>query len=89
MAMVLVGALFVGSLETVFAGEVNPPPHRRRTVVPIPTASALALPRAAELGRFNMGSTVVLLLGNAGLRFAPGLEPGSRLRLGQSLATVE
>jgi len=89
MAMVLVGALFVGSLETVFAGEVNPPPHRRRAVVPIPTGSGRALPRAAELGRFNMGSTVVLLLGNAGLRFAPGLEPGSRLRLGQSLAIVE
>lgn len=88
MAMVLVGALFVGSLETVFAGEVNPPRERRRGVVPIPTEPGSPLPRGAELGRFNMGSTVVLLLGRDGFNFAPGLAPGSMLRLGQPLATI-
>ena len=87
-AMVLVGALFVGSIETVFAGEVNPPPARGGTVRTIEAGLGTQFGRGDELGRFNMGSTVVLLLGNAALRFTTGLGPGSTLRLGQALACV-
>jgi len=88
LAMVLVGALFVGSIETVFAGEVNPPPARGGTVRTIEAGLGTQFGRGDELGRFNMGSTVVLLLGNAALRFTTGLGPGSTLRLGQALACV-
>jgi len=45
--------------------------------------------RGAELGRFNMGSTVVLMLGNRATRFVDGLAPGMTLRLGQALARAE
>lgn len=89
LAMVMVGALFVGSIETVFAGEINPPPIRGGGVRSIATGLGTQLARGAELGRFNMGSTVVLMLGNAATRFAPGLAPGATLRLGQALARTE
>jgi phosphatidylserine decarboxylase len=88
LAMVLVGALFVGSIETVYAGEVNPPAMRGGAVRSLEAGLGTSFARGDELARFNMGSTVVLLLGNAGARFAPGLGAGSTLRLGQALARV-
>jgi len=89
LAMVLVGALFVGSIETVYAGEINPPPIRGGAVRSVETGLGMQFARGAELGRFNMGSTVVLLLGNRATRFADGLAPGTTLRLGQALARTE
>jgi phosphatidylserine decarboxylase len=89
LAMVLVGALFVGSIETVFAGEVNPPPARGGGVRTLETGLGTELARGDELGRFNMGSTVVLLVGNEALQFAERVGPGSTLRLGQALARAE
>jgi phosphatidylserine decarboxylase len=89
LAMVLVGALFVGSIETVFAGEINPPPRRGGGVHTIEAGLGTEFARGDELGRFNMGSTVVLLAGHDGLRFVESLAPGRTLRLGQSLARVE
>jgi phosphatidylserine decarboxylase len=80
LAVVMVGALFVGSIETVFAGEIN--------VRNIDQGLGTAFARGAELGRFNMGSTVIVLLGNGATRFAERLGPGSTLRLGQALAVT-
>jgi phosphatidylserine decarboxylase len=84
----MVGALFVGSIETVFAGEINPPGRRGGRAHSVEAGIGRQLPRGEELGRFNMGSTVVLLLGNHATRFAAGLAPGATLRLGQAMAQV-
>jgi phosphatidylserine decarboxylase len=89
MAMVLVGALFVGSIETVYAGEVNPPPTRGGAVRRIDVGLGTEFAKGAEIGRFNMGSTVILLLGNGAIRFADRLGAGATVRLGQWLATAE
>jgi len=89
LAVVLVGALFVGSIETVFAGEVNPPPARGGGVRTLEAGRGTEFERGAELGRFNMGSTVVLLVGHEALRFNERFGPGSTLRLGQALARAE
>jgi len=89
LVMVLVGALFVGSIETVYAGEINPPPRRGGLPVEIAAGRGLQFRKGAELGRFNMGSTVVLLWQRALGDFAPGLGIGARLRLGQLLAGAE
>ena len=48
MAMVLVGALFVGSIETVYAGEINPPAARGGRVRSSPRASAATFARGAS-----------------------------------------
>jgi phosphatidylserine decarboxylase len=87
-ALVLVGALFVGSMATVWHGEVTPRRPRRRAMLPMRTPAAASLPKAAEMGRFNMGSTVILLLPAGAAAWLPGLGPGSTVRVGQTLARL-
>jgi phosphatidylserine decarboxylase len=85
MALVLVGAINVGSIETVWAGEVTPPRGRRLTTVNYPTEGghSVALARGAEMGRFNLGSTVIVLFGADRVRWEKTLSPGAKLRMGQ------
>lgn len=86
MAVILVGAIFVGGIETVWADEITP----RRG--PPPTvhydADAVHLDRGAELGRFNMGSTVILLFPPGRVAWDAQLGPGSRLRMGERLGEI-
>jgi phosphatidylserine decarboxylase len=87
-AVILVGALFVGSMSTVWHGEVTP--ARAASGVRLLTAhtdSPLKLPRGAELGRFNMGSTVILLLPPGAGEWDQALKPGFTVRVGQRLGT--
>lgn len=87
MAVVLVGALFVGSMSLAWTGIVRP--RTRRAVTELPACDPIiALDRSAELGSFNMGSTVVVLFGPSGPKLAPGLIPGSAVRVGARLATL-
>jgi phosphatidylserine decarboxylase len=87
MCLVLVGALFVGSIETVFAGEINPPPGRGGRTRVIEAGVGRRFRRGEELGRFNMGSTVIVLFGEPA-RFAPRVEPGEPVRVGQPFARL-
>lgn len=85
VVMVLVGALFVGSMETVWAGQISPP-HRRGAVGDIQLPSSpVTLARAAEMGRFNMGSTVILLTAPGMVTWDDTVQPGVAVRMGQSL----
>lgn len=88
MAFAMVGALFVGSIETVWAGEVNPPPRRRRAPVDMQGSKGLHLARGDEMGRFNMGSTVILLFEPGRVAWNADLKPDARVWLGQSLGTM-
>jgi phosphatidylserine decarboxylase len=86
-ALVMVGALFVGSMSTVWHGDVTPRSPRRGAQLPLDgTLSPLALARGAELGRFNMGSTVILLLPPGRASWLPALAAGGTIRVGQALA---
>ena len=89
-ALALVGALFVGSIATVWHGDVTPCSSPRRAAdLPVDTGRAASrLERGAELGRFNMGSTVILLLPPATADWLPDLQPGSPVRVGQTLARL-
>src|SRR5579872_984495 len=88
-AVALVGALFVGSIATVWHGDVTPCSPRRATQLPADTGRApMRLERGAELGRFNMGSTVILLLPPAAADWLPELQPGSPVRVGQTIARL-
>ena len=87
-AMALVGALNVGSITTVWHGDVAPRRPRRPTVLTPSAATPLALERGAEMGRFNMGSTVILLFPPGRLAWLPELAPGTRIRVGQPLARL-
>lgn len=86
MAVVLVGALFVGSMSLAWAGAVRPGTRGRTTDLPA-RDPFIALDRGAELGWFNMGSTVIVLFAPQGPSLVDGLSPGSAVRVGQRLAT--
>jgi len=80
--LVMVGALNVGSMSTVWAGDITPAARRRVTRLACP---ALTLEKGAELGRFNMGSTVILLFEPNRARWDPRLRAGSTVRLGEAI----
>ena len=84
MAVVLVGALFVGSMSLSWLGEVTGDGARELSSGGPPPA----LVKAAELGCFNMGSTVILLFPRGALRLDPGLVPGYAVRMGQRIASL-
>jgi phosphatidylserine decarboxylase len=87
-AFVMVGALFVGSIETVWNGEINPPPRPRKAVRSLPAGAGLELAKGAEIGRFNMGSTVVMLFEPGKISFHPAMVPGAVVRMGQPIGTI-
>lgn len=87
-AMVFVGALFVGSIETVWAGEINPPPRRRGVPVRIDRGRGTQLLKGAEAGRFNMGSTVVLVFEPGSMTWDSRMQAGATLRMGQCVGTL-
>ncbi len=87
MVMVLVGAMLVASMETVWAGEITPNKRKNISVTDY-SGRDIALAKGAEMGRFNMGSTVILLLPKASLQTPPSLTTGSRVKVGQRLAML-
>jgi phosphatidylserine decarboxylase len=88
-AMVLVGALFVGSISTVWHGEITPPTRRAaRELAPVAGPGA-QLARGDLLGWFNMGSTVVLLFPPGRVRWLAQFSAGMRIRVGQPLGQIQ
>jgi len=88
-AMVLVGALFVGSISTVWHGDVTPRSPRHRVDLPLDGGRVpLRLAKGAEMGRFNMGSTVILLLQPDMLDWLPKFVPGTKIEVGRMLARL-
>jgi phosphatidylserine decarboxylase len=85
-ALILVGALNVGSIATVWAGDITPAPRRVATALP---PQEVSLDKGAELGRFNMGSTVILLFQKDRARWHAELRAGATVRLGQSLGYLQ
>ncbi|UVJ44471.1 archaetidylserine decarboxylase [Pseudomonas sp. LS1212] len=86
MAVVLVGAMIVASVETVWAGLVTPPKRELKTVRYDEAARApIHLEKGAELGRFKLGSTAVVLFGPDQIKWAQELGAGSPVRMGQGM----
>ena len=82
--LVLVGATIVGSMATVWHGVVNPP--RPEEIKRWNYADELVeLAKGAEMGRFLLGSTVVLLWPKGTLKFNPDWAPGGAVRMGQAM----
>ena len=87
--LALVGATIVGSMATVWHGVVNPPRlgvTRDWRYGGAGERPAVTLAQGDELGRFLLGSTVVLLFPRSGLRFNPAWAPGGNIRMGECMA---
>lgn len=84
MAMILVGAIFVASIETVWQGVVTPPAGKsvRRWNY---QDKNIVLKKAQEMGRFNMGSTVILLFAKECMQWDEQIKAGNSVRMGQQL----
>lgn len=86
-ALVLVGATVVGSMMTSWHGVVTPP--RRRSVQAWDySGQDVRLERGAEMGRFLVGSTVVLLFPRGTVRLNPAWAPGAPVRLGETMGEL-
>jgi len=86
VALVLVGALNVGSMATVWAGDITPAARRVVTTLP---PQEISLDKGEELGRFNMGSTVILLFQRDRARWHADIRAGATVKLGQSLGSLQ
>lgn len=87
VAVVLVGALFVGSMETVWAGQITPTRNRclyRQSY----ESGQVTLKKGQELGRFNMGSTVILLFEEGEMAWDEELAEASPILMGQELGRI-
>ncbi|MFC5609816.1 archaetidylserine decarboxylase [Variovorax soli] len=83
--LVLVGATIVGSMATVWHGVVNPP--RSGKVREWTYADQrVELKKGEEMGRFLLGSTVVMLFPASRLDFNPTWAPGKAIQLGEPMA---
>jgi len=87
MAAVLVGAIFVSSMDTVWAGTVTPPAGKKVRSWDYNNIS-FNLNKGDELGRFNMGSTVILLFPKNKMNWAPELKAGDSLVMGQEIGKL-
>lgn len=88
MAVVLVGAMIVASIETVWAGLVTPPKRALKSFRYDAAARApIHLEKGAELGRFKLGSTAIVLFGPEQVEWAEELAAGSPVRMGQRLGS--
>ena len=87
MALVKVGALFVGSVKVAYNTATTNIKHGRQTDEPI--TGTPHYEKGSELGWFEFGSTVILLVESSQLEWADRVEKGQSLLMGQVLATIE
>lgn len=89
MAVVMIGAIFVAGIETVWSGLVTPPAGRTIRCWNYSGDEVIQLGKGDELGRFNMGSTVILLFGPDALDWADTLVTDTPVRMGEKIASIK
>jgi phosphatidylserine decarboxylase len=86
MALVLVGAIFVSSIETVWHGVVSPP-----TISSVQSwnysDNAPVLKMGEEMGRFNMGSTIIVLFGKDNVQWSNDFKAEKLVKLGEMIGS--
>lgn len=85
MATILVGAIFVGGMETVWQGQITPARPRELRVWEYASAATArtGYAKGEEMARFTMGSTVILLFEPGRIYWSAALHPGSTVKMGQ------
>lgn len=84
LAVILVGAMIVGSIETVWLSS----PVRSKKLTTTPYPQEISLLKGAELGRFKLGSTVILLFEKNQIEWNPALTSGSFIHFGQLIGIL-
>jgi len=85
MALILVGAIFVSSVETTWHGVVTPP-----SIDSVRSwqyqENAPVIEKGEEMGRFNMGSTIIVLFGKDKIKWEEEFKAGKKVQLGEMIA---
>ncbi|MFK0573992.1 archaetidylserine decarboxylase [Endozoicomonas sp.] len=87
MAVIMVGAMVVGSMETVWAGQVKP--QIRKITRIFYENRSFTLERGDEMGRFKLGSTVIVLFANPETQWFGHCHPGNKIRMGEAMGSPE
>ncbi|MFT6304146.1 MAG: phosphatidylserine decarboxylase, partial [Pseudomonadales bacterium] len=87
MALVLVGAMNVAAIETVWDGLVTPPQKAAMSSKGYADQN-IQLKKGEEMGRFNMGSTIIVLLENPAA-WRVDMQAGDAVRMGQFLGQIQ
>lgn len=88
MAMILVGAMIVAGIETVWSGQEAPPARKVKRTDYNQTPAPLVIVKGEEMGRFKLGSTVILLFGKEAIDWLDTYQAGTPTRLGEPLAEI-
>ena len=88
MAVVLVGAMIVAGIETVWAGRVAPASHGLQVTDYRNANPPLHLQKGDELGRFFLGSTAIVLFGPGMATWRSDLASGASVRMGEQMGTL-
>ena len=87
MAVILVGAIFVSSIDTVWAGTITPARQQVRSwdYRPETAPPVIELEKGEEMGRFNMGSTVIVLFGKEAMDWREAFTAGVKVKMGEAI----
>lgn len=85
MAVILVGAMIVAGIETVWGGQVTPKP---RQPISIDYPTAINLQKGDEMGRFKLGSTVIVLFAKDAAGWQADASPAATLQMGQLIGHI-
>ncbi len=90
MVLIMVGAMIVAGIETVWGGQVCPLPgkHQPRHQEYRDQSPAIELATGAEIGRFKLGSTVIMLFQRGAMSFSENLSADIDLRMGQKIGAL-
>lgn len=89
MAMILVGAMIVAGIETVWSGQVAPPPKIPVSVDYMNLPESVELAKGDEMGRFLLGSTVILLFPEGVMGFDERYRAGASTVMGEGLGSYQ
>jgi len=84
MALILVGAIFVSSVETTWHGVVTPPSIESVRSWKYQD-DAPVIDKGEEMGRFNMGSTIIVLFGKDKVEWEADFKAGKKVQLGEMI----
>ncbi len=87
VAVIMIGAILVASIETVWAGEITPP-TRKQILKWNYTKQNIQLDRGAEMGRFQFGSTVIILFPENTISWNTKLKPENKVNMGQTIGEI-
>lgn len=88
MAVILVGAMIVAGIETVWDGQVAPPPKGIKTTDYRQGAREITLQKGEEMGRFKLGSTAIVLFAKDRSAWLDNFEAATPTRLGETLGHI-